>query len=327
MTNRYMKAQVITPYVQNSFAVDSANVHILDVSGEDITENQGFIYPKTASSRTMRHKIQGPVKISGPLDMPLFPTHATSLLYYVLGAVATQVDTPSAGVNTHTITKANTIPFFQAAYGRDQVEHQYTGAMMKGMTVDFKPTDTLSASFDVVYREEFNPPQTLSTVTFPDYNVAERAFGTADMATLISATGTSPAVTAVTFIEGLTCKYENGVADSAFALSSQYLPAGIVAGVQCTGSMDLRYDSDANYLDFLTGSEKSLTITCAYGALTAKRQIQLNIPVLSYDSNKLPTKNIERYVQTLGYTAETDGNGNPINFAVVNALTNAQFIG
>lgn len=327
MVNRYLKVQTISPYIQTSYQTDSVNVHILDVSGEDITGNQGFIYPKTASNRTMRHKIQGPVKISGPLDMPLFPSHATSLLYYTMGAVATQTGVPAVGVNTHTITKANTIPFFQAAFGRDLQEHQYTGAIMKGMTIDYKPTDTIAATFDVVYRQEFNPPAAIGSPVFPDYNVAERAFGTADMATFISPTGTTPATSAVTFIEALTCKYENGVADSAFALSSQYLPAGIVAGVQCTGSMDLRYDSDSNYLDFLSGNEKSLTITASYGTTAATRQVQLNIPVLSYDSNKLPTKNVERYVQTLGYTAETDSNGNPINFVVVNALTNVQFTG
>ena len=81
MTKRYTRFETQAAMTTNdsSWSVGS-NVHVLDVSGEDISVDNGYIYPATASSRHYKRGIKGPIKITGPIDTPLFPKGAASLL-------------------------------------------------------------------------------------------------------------------------------------------------------------------------------------------------------------------------------------------------------
>jgi len=319
--SRYIAFQTQSTFTDETFAAYGANYHPVDPIGEDITGDQQYLYPRTAGIRNIRGRIQGTKKWSGPLDTPLYPTHAVSLLYYGMGSAVTTTNTPVAGVQTHVIKKSNTVPFFRCGIGRDLNEHQYVGGIINSFTVDYSPDEVITASFDAVFRREKSPLAVLNTsAAFPNYDTVERAFGGTEVAVSIGGS-------VATFVESLSLTWENGVADDAYALGNAHLPAGIISTITSTGSMDLRYDNNARYTDWLAGTTRAIVLNGTYGTGTAQRRLQFNVPVASYDVNRLPTDNRERYVQTLDFTCTPDTNSDPIIVTVVNAQTAAQFTG
>ena len=321
MVDRYLIFETQTPFTNESFDDFGANAHTLDVSGEDITGDQQYIYPLTATGRVKRNRITGPKKFSGPIDCPIFPREATSLIYYCLGSASTVVDSPTTDHNTHTIKKAKTIPFFRAGIGRDQKEHRYVGGIISGMTLDYSPDETFSGSFDTILRRELTLATLKSTaIVFPPFNDVDRAFGGVEVTPAVAGTD-------VTFVESASVTIENNVAEDAFALGSPYLPAGIVAAFEPSGSFDLRYDNSQRYTDWLTGVEVQFELTATYGSGITERTVKIDLPKISYDVNRLPTENIERFVQTIDFTPEQDSNGDPIIVTVVNSRSNAELAG
>ena len=320
MTNRYTRFESSAAIsTHDSSWTAGANVHILDIGGEDITTDNGYIYPQTASNRTTRRKITGPLGITGPIDSPLFPEEAASLLYYGLGSVAT---TGSSAPYTHVIKKGTTLPFFSLEVGRDVKAHKYVGGAVNSFTLDYSPDETLNGSFDCVFRKEL-ATSSLASVTFPDFNSANRAFAGPDITFSIG--NAEASVTASTLCEAASISVENNLSTDAFALGSNLLPAHVVGAIGITGTMDLRYESSTNYDDFIATTEKRITLDGTYGSGAAVKQILVDLPRIAYDTNRLPTDNVERFVQAIGFTAETDTNGDPIICTVKNSKTNAQF--
>ena len=321
MTNRYVKFECQAVFTSDSFTAFGSCVHILDVSGEDITGDQQFIYPETSVNRLRRNRIQGPKKFSGPIDTPLFAIEAPSLIYYALGAVSTSCNMPVACLNIHTITKACTIPVLQMAIGRDVNEHQYNGGLVNSMTIDYAPDDVIAGTFGMVFRREIGSVAChgLASVTFPDFNTACRAFG-----------GTETTVdfccSAVTFVESLSVTVENNVAEDAFALTAPYLPAGIIAGQTISGSMDLRFDTITNYTDFICEATNKVNLDATYGACVCERRIIVCLPQVAYDTSRLPTDNLERFVQTIEFTPERDSCDDAIIVSVTNECSNAELV-
>ncbi len=318
---RYIQVETQSGFTTETFAAFGADVHIVDPIGEDITGDNQYLYPTTAGIRNIRGRIQGPKKFSGPLDMPLYPTHASSLLYYALGTVATVVDSPNTDVNTHTITKSEqTLPIFKAGIGRQLQEHRYVGGIMNSFTVDYSPDEILTASFETIFRRELTPGALDTDASFTDFDDVDRAFGGTEVNPEID-------TTKVTFVESASITVENNVADDAYALCSPYLAAGVIGNLAVTGSMDLRYDSDATYTDWLDGTKAQFELNAQRGTGANVRHIDFNLPVISYDVNRLPTDGFERYIQTIDFTAEPDSNSDPIKVSVVNELAGAAFTG
>ena len=322
MTKRYTRFETQAAMTTNdsSWSVGS-NVHVLDVSGEDISVDNGYIYPATASSRHYKRGIKGPVKITGPIDTPLFPKGAASLLYYTLGANTT---TGSSAPYTHTIKKGDSIPQFSCEVGKDVKAHKFVGGIVNSATIDYAPDDTLNGSFDTVFRKEL-ATSALASVTFPDFDSAERAFAGHECTFKIGAAeGGSPSTS--TICESFSLSLENNVADDAFALGDRYLPANIVAQFAASGTMDLRYDASSHYDDFLATTEKEIHIVADNGLSSANnRKLTIKLPRIAYDSNRLPTDNVERFVQAISFTCETNAAGDPIIVEVIIAETEAQF--
>lgn len=317
---RYIQFETQSGFTTETFAAFGVNSHVIDPVGEDISGDQQYLYPRTAGLRNIRGRIQGPKKFSGPIDTPLYPSHATSLLYYTLGTVTTTVDTPTTNVNSHVITKADSIPFFRMGVGRQISEHQYVGGIINSFSADYSPDEILTGSFETVIRRELALGTLDTDASFVDYDTVDAAFGGTEITPSIDSS-------AVTFIESASITVENNVSDDAFALGNAHLPAGIVAGLMVSGSFDLRYDANTRYTDFLNGTNRQFDLDASRGAGTSQRQIKLDCPVISYDVNRLPTDNIERYVQTLDWTSTPDSNGDPLIVTVINEQTNAQFVG
>ena len=147
MTNRYVMFQKDANFVVDTWPTEDADIHVIDAVSEDISMNRGFIYPKTAAQRPPRNRLLGAIALSGEVQTPMYPREASSLLYYLLGTCTTVVDTPTTGINTHTIKQASVPPSFVMAIGKDKMEHRFTGCVMKSGTLDFQPNDANIGSF------------------------------------------------------------------------------------------------------------------------------------------------------------------------------------
>lgn len=318
---RYIQFQTQGQFTEESFTTFGVNKHVIDPVGEDISGDQQYIYPTTAGIRNIRGRVQGPKKFSGPIDCPLYPTHATTLLYYALGSVTYTPNTPNTSVNTHLIKKSEqSLPIFRAGIGRQLNEHRYVGGIMNGFTVDYSPDELLTASFDTIFRRELTLGTLDTTASFIDYDDVDRAYGGTEVCPEID-------TVQVSYVESCSISVENNIADDAYALCSPYLSGGVIGNLNVSGSMDLRYDANTRYTDWLDGTKAQLELLAQRGTGANVRNVDFNMPVISYDTNRLPTDGFERYVQTVDFTCEPDGNGDPILVSVVNALDNTQFAG
>jgi len=329
MTNRYTGFEDTVDLFDVDALTFTAERHDLDVISEDITPERGHIYPSTSTGRTRRGKITGPKSWSGSVESPFFPLEASSLVYYSLGANSTAVDMPVMGLQTHTISQALALPGFVVAIGRDDMSHEYTGCVATGCTLDYAPDATLTQSTDVFFRKE-QARSSLDTVTFNDFDIADRAFGGVETTPGLGAlnAATSP----VTFIEAASISWTNEFSDDAFALGSEFLPANIVANYEVTGSFDLRFTSVGDaYDDVVTSTNKSFDLNSTFGAAAAERRVLVRMDSISYDSTSIPTDGNQRYVQTVEFTAENASGagpssiGNPLEIDIVNDDTEAEF--
>lgn len=325
MTDRYFSFEATVAAYDTDTHTYTADRHDIDVTSEDITPERGNIYPQTSRKRKARRHLTGPNTWTGTVETLLYPTHATSLLYYGMGANTTVVDMPIMGINTHTLQVANTIPDFISSIARDDVSHLYTGCVIGGFTLDYAPDAALTGSFEVDFRKE-QTPGTLDSVTFADFDEAERAFSGVEVDPQLGvAEGGSP--TSVTFVEAASVSLANNFVQNN-SLNSKYNAANIVEASQITGSLDIRFDDDTQYTDVVGDVDKELWLTASYGSGTAQRDIEVRLFRISYDSTSLTTTDTQRYTQTLEWTGETSV-GAPaeqvIEIDVINALTEAAF--
>ena len=317
---RYIKFETQSNFTDEAFGPFGSSSHIIDPVGEDITGDKQYVYPKTAGIRNKRAHVKGKNKFSGTIDAPLYPTHAPSLIYYAMGGVATTPNVPNTLVNTHVITKANTVPFFRMAIGRDLRQHEYVGGIVNSMSVDYTMDDIITASFDVMFRKELANVSLETSEAFLDFDTLERAFGGAESAVKIDTTADDR-------IESFSVTLENNIADDAYSLGSSFLPAGIVADLDVTGSMDVRFDSIDLYDKFIAETQIQVEVEGTFGSGTTLRSVKFDVPVANLDTNNLPMDGFERFVQTLNYTAEPDTNSDPLIVTIHNEQIAASFAG
>ena len=316
MTNRYIKLQKSTDFKVETWPSESTDIHKIDMSSDDISGDKGFIYPETVAQRLKRNRLPGGVKYGGEIQVPAYPIEAISLLYYTLGKC-----TSAAGSNSlfdHVIKASNMIPSFIAAIGKDIKEHRFTGGCMKGVTIDYETGEPVLLSFDTMFRKEL-VPSSLSTIAFPDYNVAERAFSGAEVAHKVAGTQ-------VHYIESASIEIANNVVDDNFVLGDRYLPTKFIEGLEITGSMELAYSDYARYEDFLDEDEPKLELLAEYGATTTKRAFGVELPKLSLNTANLPTDSTSRYLLEVEFMAERDAADDAIIIKATNPKTNAQLV-
>ena len=324
MTDRYTSFEATAAAYTDDTHTFGANRHDIDVVVEDISPDRGNIYPVTSKGRTPRRKLSGPLAWTGNIETILYTLEAPTLLYYAMGAASTVVDMPTMGVNTHTITPANTIPDFIMETGRDQVAHKYTGCAVSGYSIDFAPDAAVTANFEVNARKE-QATAALGSVTFADFDAAERGFSGVEVTTQMGAAeGGSP--TTIITAESASLTYENNMEADAYVLGDQYLSGLFVNQINVTGSIEFSYQATTDYDNLVADTEQELWFDATQGAGANERGWTIKLPRISYDSGNLPTNNAERYVLSLDFTANDNAGGNSIEIDVINADTNAEFI-
>lgn len=325
MTNRYTSFEAtVAGYTTDTFTF-TANRHDIDVVAEEISPDRGHQFIVTSKGRTPRAKLLGPLSWTGNIETLLYTKHASSLLYYTLGANSTVVDMPSLGVQQHTITPSTTIPHFIMETGRDLFGHQYVGCVSTGMSIDFAPDSPVSATFEINARKELATGSALDTVTFEDFDLAERTFSGVEVVTAMGAAeGGSP--TTDTTVESANISYENNFEADAFVLGDQHLSGKFVNQIELTGSMEFSFLTINDYDDVVGDVDKEVWFTMTQGAAAAERGYVFKLPRISYDTTSLPTSNAERYVQSVDWTATDNAAGDAISIVVTNDMLAAEFI-
>jgi len=323
MTDRYTSFENTAAAYDTDTHTFGSNRHDIDVTSEDITPDRGNIYPQTSRIRKARRHLLGPNTWTGTIETLLYPSGAASLLHYGMGATTTVIDMPTTGINTHTITVANTVPSFILEIGRDSLAHKYTGCVVGGLTLDYAPDAALTLSAEVDLRKE-QPTAALATVVFQDYDVAERAFSGVEIDAKMGAA--EAATTSVTFVESGSVALANNFVQNN-SLNSQFNAANIVEASQITGSLDIRFDNANEYADVTGDTDKALDFAATFGSAAAQRDINILLGRISYDSTSLSTADTARYTQTLEWTGETDASEEVLTIEVINAELGPLFTG
>jgi len=303
----------------------TANQHDIDVVTEEITPERNHNYPKTSKGRTPRAKLLGPLGWSGNIETLLYTQGAPTLIFYAMGAGATVVDMPTMGVNTHTVTPAEIIPHFIMATGRNVREHQYANCVVTGFSVDFAPGDPVTLNADINSRKELaNVAINTTTISFPDYDDAERTFSGVEVVSKIGAAeGGSPTI--VTNVESANITYENNFEDQAYGLGDQHLTGKFVNDQDVSGSMEFSFLTITDYDDVVGDTDKEIFFVTTQGTGASERGYTFEINRASYDTTSLPTNNAERYVQTIDFTGTPNAAGDNIKMVLINDETESEF--
>jgi hypothetical protein len=92
--------------------------------------------------------------------------------------------------------------------------------------------------------------------------------------------------------------------------------------------MELSFLQIADYDDVVGDVERRLTLVANNGDQTPavdEREINVDLPRISYDSTSLPTNNAERFVQSLEFTCNDDASGNAAIVTVYNEELDTDF--
>ena len=321
MTNRYLVAQESINFQVETWPAVSPNAHFIDAVSESISGDRGFLNPETSAHRLKRNKIGGGISYGGEVQVPMYPVQSTSLLYYLLGICNTTVDSPSTGLNTHELTMALVPPNFILGVGKDLMEHRFGAAVMKGCTIDYEANEVLLGTFDILVRNELLSGP-LASVTFPDYNISERAFAGTEVLQFVDDVE-------VDYIENMSIEMTNNIVDDNYVLGSRLLPNKYVQGFEVTGTIEMAYSDYQRYQDFLDEESLKVELKGSYNgpAVDATyRAIETGLPKIQLNTADLPTESSDRYLLEIEYMGERDNTDNAIYINVINELDNAEMV-
>ena len=320
-----------------SVSKDTTNGHSIDVVSEDISTEKGFVYPTTSAQRNKRSRLLGGISVGGEFQVPLYPSHSTSLISYVLGtplATTTAADDTHSATNRHKMKLEKSVPFFTAFIGKQEQEHQYEGGIAKSCTIDMEVGEAILMSMDCMFRREnivtsaTGIPSPIADATFTPYNNKDQVFSGTDVKTEYAADGSTFA--SAKFIESASIEINNTVVDDNFVLGKRYIPFGFIQECEISGNMSLSFQpgNKGNYTDFTGEKTPGIKFKMSRGSGAKYREILITIPRASLDTASLPTEGSDRYLLEIEFMADsTSGTTSPINVEVVNELTAKQFYG
>ena len=298
MTNRYVGIKKQAGDYDSETWTDqtSSNAHFLDAVSEDIGQDRGLIFPETSAQRVMRNRLPGPISISGDVQVPVYTIGTPTLFYYALGAATTETIASPNGHFMHTIKAANVPPTFQMEIGKDRKAHRYVGCVVKGMTIDYDPAESVLATFEVMPRKEIAAAD-LASVTFPDYNILERASSGTEIATEIN-----DAV--ADFMESVSIEMDNGFVDDNHVLGNRYIPEKYVQTLDLSGSMEIGYDSYDRYESVVDEEQWKVELSQTHGTADTTRSFKVELPQIALMTANLPTEGSDRFILSVDFKGE-----------------------
>jgi len=323
------------------------NAHILDQTSEDIGQDRGLIFPETSAQRVMRNRISGQVAISGDIQVPVYSVGTPTMIYYALGDIDTTADKDIDGGTTankigdqlHVIKPtldSVAMPYFQMGVGKDLKLHRYVGCVVRTMTIDFDPSETVLATFGILVRREIDEDD-ITTSTFPsnlDYNVRDRAMGGTELVTTVKDVSDNNNVLDIA-VESLSIEVDNGFIDDQYAIGDQHLPNAYAQNLAVNGSMEIGYSEHGHYKAVLDEAAwnvvmkgkflQSVTSGSAAAQKSSRRQIKFELPEIALKTANLPTEGTDRYLLNVDYEAERKaGSDDLIIFSCLNTEEETQ---
>ena len=322
--------------------------HFLDQVSEDITVDRGLIFPETSAQRVMRNRIPGQIAIGGDIQIPFYSQGTPTLIYYALGSATTT----GAGPYLHKIRsrfnrdrEGNPGPrVFQMSIGKDgnntdaRKEHRFVGCVVRTMTFDFDPSETVLVTFGIMCRQEIaavalKKRQTgmlhdLTTMNFPNYNTKERVPGGTEMVIMRAGAKENS-------LESASIEVDNGFIDDNFAIGSRFLPSAYEQNFTVSGSLEFGYDSHTKYQNVLDEAKWSMDFngptlrggkTGGDNTNSADRQVKVNLPQIALTNVSLPTEGTDRYILSVDYQGERTTDNDLIKVDVVNGETGPRLV-
>lgn len=315
MTNRYGLFQKIATFTTAMPATTATSGHNIDLISEDIAGDKGWVYPVTSAQRLKRNRLKGGISYGGDIQMPLYPRETPSLLYYAMGKDTT---TANGTLFKHVMEPDTAIHSFVASIGKDKKEHNFSGGAMKGFTIDLEVNEPVLVTFDTMFRKE-EAEGDLLDITWPDFNIDERAFSGVDMEVEVDGND-------VSYIESATIEYQNTIVDDNYVLGSQFLPELYVQEIEVTGTLEIGYNDFDRYELFLDEDDPSLEFEGDFGRGGDNRNLHITLKQLSFNTASLPTDSSNRYLLELEYMAERDSSGDLMEIEVLNDQSSANHI-
>ena len=321
--NRYVLFQTTSDFDEDDFPTieNAAKAHVIDQVSEDISMEHGFNYPITSAKRAARNKLKGPIIGGGEIGVPMYSRGFPTLAYYALGKVTTTANTPISGVHQHVLEPGGSVPAFVLGVGKDKKEHRFLGCGMKSMKLDYSVDNPALATFDVLCRKELTPADFTTGLTFPDYDVLERAFLGVEVTATIGDSS-------VGYVRSASIEINNTVVEDNHVFGTRFIPELITQELEVTGNMTMSFNDIARYTDVHNETERAIKLTFANGSGTSQRKIEVNLPKASYDMVKLPTDGNKEFIVNVDFTAQSGSSNTPdkvVEMTIVNAEAAADF--
>ena len=303
----------------------AALAHAIDQVSEDISMDHGYVMPVTSAKRAARNRWLGPITGGGDVGCPMYSLGFSTLAYYALGKNVTIVGDGmngfAVGAFQHTITPALTVPAFKMGIGKDLNEHQFVGCAVKSLKMDYSIDNPALATFDMLVRKELTP-NTIQTPTFPDYDVAERAFLGTEVKVEIDDVE-------VAYVRSASIEITNTLVEDNHTFGNRAIPDLVVQDLEVSGSLVLSFTDIARYNDVHDETEIKLELLFNHDTVNTnpRRDIDIVLPKISLETGKLPTDGNKEYLMNIDFKAEAENNDDElIKIIIVNEEAAADHI-
>ena len=101
---------------------------------------------------------------------------------------------------------------------------------------------------------------------------------------------------------------DNGLQDNTHSFGDRYLQDLRAQTFTASGNITIAFNDITQYNNVLNESESSLKLSYSQGAANSveRREFNVELPKISYDTVKLPTDANNEYILDLSFTCQTD---------------------
>lgn len=298
------------------------------VSNYDPAASNSLIIPDTTSgNRSPSCVIAGAYDSAPSLSIPMVPEDMSPhLIIGTLGSVSSALVGGSSGAYDHTVTQSNTtLPSYTFHYDTGTAAIRIPGTVMDTLSLSIEPNNVMSLDVGMIAKTSL-----ISTPLVPTYSPIRKYVGY-DVGVTFNGSADFN-------FENITLNYGNGL-EGVATLNGTRLIQKVTPGlVTLSGQITVEFDDITKAELFLgsigaTGPEKNLqnvelVITMTMPDLAATRieagfpyQQVITIPKILFGGGGLPSVDAAgRVIQTLEWTALTEGSGELIEWVIRNGI-------
>ena len=282
----------------------------------DTPEAPQIVYPGSGGGRMPTVSVAGPYPPSGMVRMGVDPANIGYLLRAFFGGYGVS----GSGTYTHTFnaTDVETLPSVTARIGRGGVfEHVFAGTNGNRLTLEAEQGGDgifLMAGADLMSRSDAKAAINSSAKTFP-----------ASIYTLHEGVVTIGGGGISTLLESFRVELNNNLdADSGVRFSSRFPVEIPVGAIEVSGSMRLKFGTDAEYERFWGGASGPVAAGNTAVNLQAvftkgSTTFTIRVPAALWTSVRAPVEGRNRITQTVAFTGYMDGTlGTSLRLILVN---------